>query len=268
MGTMFDYAAREFLARDDGALNTAINNHQYVDENNNPVSDGASKCQSLMTKVKNAGFAINKIEIINNVKNIGKNAFSLVKATATSDVRENSYTGNYIAWDYKCNPNASERINLISLEANLEEVGEDAMLDLNENNINIGENVTVIPNDMFAGYNGGNMIFCNQPPYSANYKRANLDLTIPDNVQVIGVNAFYAYDGSSITFPANLQEIDEYAFANYYGNDITLPAGTTTLKENAFRDFNKKINMSNCPANKLFAPNANIYSNNTLCVFN
>ena len=157
---------------------------------------------------------------------------------------------------------------MFTVLADLEEVGENAVLDLNARNISIGDGVTTIPNDLFAWYNGQNDIVCASVPYSQKEAKSNVSLTLPNTITKIGVNAFYSYNGSALNLPNGIEEIAEYAFANYYGTDITIPASIVTVKSGAFRDFEGKINMQNCPLNKAFAQNADIYVNDTLCEFN
>ena len=268
MYSLFDYAGRRFLDRDNNSLEQVISAH-FIDGDSNPIDADINMAKSLMTKVSSSGFDIDQIEIVNGVKNIGKNAFSLASATVSSSSRDNSvYSGVSLSKDYHCNGNTAAAFDMVTLEANLEEVGENGTLDINARNVTIGSSVTTIPNDLFAWYNGQNSIVCSTTPYSQKTANANVILTIPSGVTKIDVNAFYSYNGSNLVLPDSLVEIDEFAFANYYGNDITIPSSVTTIKSNAFRDFEGNINMTSCPDNKAFAPNANIYINNTLCEFN
>ena len=269
MGTMFDYAGRSFLERDVTQLDDNIRGH-FTDGNDQAL------VSSIMNKVSASGFDIDAIEIVGNVKTIGKNAFSLMHATAISDVRDNIYGQIYISWDYTCNTNATQLFNLFKFDAVMDDinaVGENAMLDVRAQNIEIGENATILPNDIFASYNGGELLFPANCPYSTKTVNHNLTLTIPDNIEQIGRNAFYVYNGESITLPANLRSIGNYAFANYYGNDVTIPmnpdANGVVFGANAFRDFTGNINLPGiCPTSNVFAPNAHIYSGGAECNFN
>ena len=251
MYTLFDYAARGFMQRDSIALEQAIAN-KYED------NEDIETIHSLMTKINNLNFDIDQIEIINNVKNIGENAFSLDKATSSSNIRDNIYTNISSSKDYKCNINTSSQIDRFIVEADLEEVGENAMLDINSTNIDIGSNVSIIPDDLFAWYNGGNEIVCEGNSYSQKESKSNVSLTIPNGVTKIGVNAFYSYNGQTLNLPGSVTEIDEYAFANYYGNNITIHNTITIIKTGAFRDFEGVINMGECLNNNDFAPNADV----------
>ena len=270
IGTMFDYAGRSFLTRDDLQLESQIS-QQFSDSSDQEL------VKSIMNKVSASGFDIDTIEIIGNVKNIGENAFSLMHATENSDVRENIYGLIYISWDYTCNTNATQLFSLFKFDATMDDidaVGDNAMLDIRAQNIDIGENATILPNDIFASYNGGELMFPGNCPYSTKTVNHNLTLTIPDNIEQIGRNAFYAYNGESLTLPANLRSIGDYAFANYYGSDVTVPmnpnANGVVMGTGVFRDFTGNIHLSvNCPTSNAFAPNAKIYNlNNTMCNYN
>ena len=262
MNSLFDYAARSII-KDDNMLNTLI--HNYFEHDVEKVE----LAKSLMNKVSQAGFSIDQIEVIGDVKNIGKNAFSLKGAlNGNETLRKDIYTQVYVSNDYMCHPNASQSFNLFTVNANIEDVGDNAFLDLRVQNISIGETVTEIPINLFAWFNGGNLYFCNTASEPLHEKNASVTLAIPSLVQKIDNYAFYRYNGADLVIPDGVQEIGEYAFANYYGNDITIPDSVTILKDNAFRDFEGKITMSECPATKTFAPNATIFANETECTFN
>ena len=266
---LFDYAGRSFLTQDSSAIQQAINS-KFVDGDSNPIEADINMANSLMTKISNSGFDIDQIEIVNDVKNIGKNAFSLVNATSSSTLRDSIYTNITTTKDYECNPNTEMQFDSFNVEANLEEVGDNGTLDINARNISIGSSVTMIPNDLFAWYNGQNEIVCTVAPYSQKVVKNDVSLTLPEGITKIGVNAFYSYNGANLTLPASLTEINDYAFANYYGNDITIPDNTTTLKTGAFRDFEGNLTVIACPQySNAFAPNANINTtNNVACEYN
>ena len=112
MYTLFDYAARSSLERDSESINQIIND-KFIDGENNPIEADITMAKSLMTKVSSSGFNISQIEIINGVKNIGENAFSLVNATSSSELRDSIYTDITSTKDYKCNANAASKFDIL-----------------------------------------------------------------------------------------------------------------------------------------------------------
>ncbi len=231
----------------------------------NNDADKTTEVKGYANKITDAGFVINKIEIVGGVKNVGKNAFSITDATSNSEIRTSNYTAIYITGDYLGTIAAGQRFNSFDLEVDLEDIGDHAFRDLNTKNIIIGDSVTTILDDMFAWYSSNDIYTLSLTP--SNESNEATVLSIPNGISKIGINAFYRYDGANLTLPEGLTEIDQYAFANYYGNEFTIPSSVTILQADAFRDFAGRINMSSCPQNKDFAKNAHIYANDVECVF-
>ena len=254
MKAMFNYAGRSFMARDNAKLDAAIAAHYTTEvENQEPQVDQNSidTAKSLMTKVQNAGFTIETIEIADEVKSLGSNTFCLM--CVLSEDNQALYTEVYDHKDYNNHQNVKYSFNMLTLDASLDSVGINGTSDLLADNFIIKNTVTKIPNDLFAWFTTND---------------ANYTLTIPNSVTSIGINAFYSYNGKAIALPSALTSIEEYAFAAFNGDDITIPETVTQVKEGAFRDFANNITMTACPTSKTFAPNATIKDvNNTICVF-
>ena len=262
MMSIFNIAGRSsFISKNDIDFTNKIGD-LFKDENDDPITEDIEKAIAIKNKVVASGFDIDSIEIIGNVKNIGDNAFNLKGAIAAGNNRYDLYT--YDSIDYKGEDNLYQTFNSITLNADLEEVGNpqtasSAVSDLYIQNIIIEEGVTTIPNDIFAWYG-------DKLKTSERVDMNNQVISLPTSVTKIGNSAFYLYEGS-LVLPSNITEIEEYSFASYNKGNLVFPVSLTTIKENAFRDFNKRIDMNSCPQNKIFAPNATIYSGGEECLF-
>ena len=264
MRSIFEIVGRKlFIVKDDNNLSDKINS-LFLDENDQPIAADITTANEIADKVANAGFAIENIEISGDVKNIGDYAFNLKEAIAQGNTRYDLY--EYDTKDYMNEDNVWETFGTVTLKANLESVGNlttqaSAVSDIYADSVVIEDGVTTIPNDLFAWY--GDKIRT-----SSNVVKDNQVISIPNTVTSIGNRAFYLYKGSDLNIPSAIEDIEDYAFASYNGSTITIPSTITTLKANAFKDFTSRINMSTCPSDKAFAPNASVYANDTECQFN
>lgn len=255
MKAMFNYSGRSFMARDNNKLDEAITAHFTTKvENEDDQVDEASinLTKSLMSKVANAGFSVETIEITDEVKNLGNNTFCLM-CVSTEEI-SNLYASIYEHKDYNNNANVKYSFNMLTLDASLDSVGTNATSDLVADNFTIEDTVTKIPNDLFAWFTTTD---------------TNYTLTIPSSVKSIGINAFYLYNGKAIVLPASIEKIDSYAFAAFNGDSFTIPNPkpdaeglVPTLGEGAFRDFTKTITLTiphdKCPATNNYAIHATV----------
>ena len=255
MRVMFNYAGRTFMARDNDKLDAVITAHYTTEvENEEPQvdQDSIDKVKNLMQSLAVSDFKIETIEISDEVKNLGKNAFCLMCVSSEND--QNIYKEIYEHKDYNNHDNVKYSLNMLTLDASLDSVGTDATSDLLADNITIKNTVTKIPNDLFAWFTTTDV---------------NYTLTIPNSVKSIGINAFYLYNGKTLVLPTAIESIGNYAFAAFDGDSFTIPNPkpdaeglVPTLGEGAFRDFTKTITLTiphdKCPATNNFATHATI----------